>query len=121
MNEMVQNYIIPAAIRYQKRIADNVQTLLSIGQSKASVKSQIEIIARISELLNKLHTTNNGMTNERSKANKIEDAHKRAMAYCNKVKPLFDEIRDCCDTLESIVDDSEWPFPKYREMLFGTR
>jgi glutamine synthetase len=58
------------------------------------------------------------MTAERSKANKIEDAHKRAIAYLNKVRPLFDVIRDSSDRLERLVDDSDWPMPKYSELLF---
>jgi glutamine synthetase len=121
MNEMVENHIIPAAINYQKRLADNVKTLLDIGQAKSSLKAQTEIITRISELVNKLYAANNAMTAERAKANKIDDAHKRALAYCDKVKPLFDEIREYSDSLESIVDDQEWPFPKYRDLLNGCR
>jgi glutamine synthetase len=80
MNEMVENHIIPAAINYQKRLADNVKTLLDIGQAKSSLKAQTEIITRISELVNKLYAANNAMTAERAKANKIDDAHKRALA-----------------------------------------
>lgn len=121
MNEMVENHVIPAAINYQKRLADNVKTLLDIGQAKSTLKAQTEIIAKISDLVNKLYTANNAMTAERAKANKIDDAHKRALAYCDKVKPLFDEIREYSDSLESIVDDQEWPFPKYRDLLNGCR
>jgi len=58
------------------------------------------------------------MINERKKANKIEDSEKQATAYCNKVKPFFDEIRYHCDKLEIMVDDEIWPLSKYREMLF---
>ena len=58
------------------------------------------------------------MINERKKANKINDSEKRATAYCDKVKPYFDEIRYHCDRLELLVDDEIWPLPKYRELLF---
>jgi glutamine synthetase len=58
------------------------------------------------------------MTNERKKANAIEDVEKKAVAYCNKVKPLFDDIRYHCDKLELLVDDELWPLTKYRELLF---
>jgi glutamine synthetase len=121
INEMVQNHIVPAAVNYQKRLADNVQTLMGIGQNKSTLKAQTEIISDISSHINKLHAANKEMTAERAKANKIEDAHKRAIAYCEKVKPLFDEIREHSDALESIVDDREWPFPTYRDLLNGCR
>ncbi len=55
---------------------------------------------------------------ERKKANKFDDGEKRADAYCNKVKPFFDEIRYHCDKLELLVDDELWPLTKYRELLF---
>lgn len=43
---------------------------------------------------------------------------KRAFAYCNKIKPFFEEIRYHCDKLELLVDDEIWPLTKYRELLF---
>ncbi len=59
------------------------------------------------------------MVEERKKANKIEDARKRAIAYCNLVKEkYFDLIRYHVDKLELIVNDERWPLAKYRELLF---
>jgi glutamine synthetase len=58
------------------------------------------------------------MTEARKQANKLEHAEDRAFAYCEKVKPHFDAIRKHVDKLELIVDDEEWPLPKYRELLF---
>ncbi|MDR2207044.1 MAG: hypothetical protein LBE36_12920, partial [Flavobacteriaceae bacterium] len=43
---------------------------------------------------------------------------KKAEEYCNRVKPLFDNIRNASDALEMMVDDELWPMTKYREMLF---
>lgn len=118
LNELIQNHVIPSAIRYQKRLADNVNALMAIGQTKAQLKAQLEILSEISLHVNKLHENNAKMTNERSKANKIQDAHKRALAYCHKVRPLFDTIRESSDKLEQLVDDADWPLPKYMDMLF---
>ena len=58
------------------------------------------------------------MVEERKKANVIDDPEKKAVAYCEKVKPYFDQIRYHCDKLELMVDDELWPLVKYREMLF---
>ena len=54
----------------------------------------------------------------RKVANKIEDEHQKAIAYHDTVAPMFDTIRRQIDKLELIVDDSLWPLPKYRELLF---
>jgi glutamine synthetase len=58
------------------------------------------------------------MLQQRKLANKIEDAEKKALAYCDKVKSLFDEIRYHADKLELLVEDELWPLPKFRELLF---
>jgi glutamine synthetase len=58
------------------------------------------------------------MIEERKTANNMEDAKLRAVHYCDKVKTYFDKIRYCVDKLETMVDDENWPLPKYREMLF---
>jgi glutamine synthetase len=52
------------------------------------------------------------------KANKIDSAEKRAIMYCDNVKPFFETIRYHCDKLELLVDDELWPLTKYRELLF---
>ena len=57
------------------------------------------------------------MVNERKAANKLH-GQAAADAYCNKVKPYFDEIRYHADKLELMVDDQLWPLAKYRELLF---
>ena len=117
LNEMVNSYVLPSAINYQKRLADSVASLNSIGVSSEAGKTQRAIIEQLGSFINKLYTLNEAMTGERAKANNLDHADKKAMAYCNKVKPMFDEIRECCDEIERIVDDYEWNLPKYRELL----
>jgi glutamine synthetase len=58
------------------------------------------------------------MIDARKKANIMEDAEEKAAAYCDDVKPFFEDIRYHCDKLELMVDDELWPLTKYREMLF---
>lgn len=58
------------------------------------------------------------MVDERKKANNMSDINKKAFAYCDNVRPYFDEIRYHCDKLEQLVGDEFWPLTKYRELLF---
>jgi glutamine synthetase len=48
----------------------------------------------------------------------LTDAQEMAEAYCNKVKPYFEIIRNHCDKLELLVDNEIWTLTKYRELLF---
>ena len=58
------------------------------------------------------------MVAERKKANDIEDLREKAIVYDEKVKSYFQPIRYHVDKLEQLVDDSIWPLPKFRELLF---
>ena len=117
MNELVSSYVIPAAVNYQKRLADNVNALKGMGMSAASYKAQAEIVEFLSKHINRVYELNEQMTSERAKANNLDHADKKALAYCNSLKPMFDEIRECCDEIERVCDDAEWTLPKYRELL----
>ena len=121
MNELSQNHILPATVDYQNKLLQNAKDLRALlGEKAGSVAaaSQLKIIEKISEHLNKLIALNFDMLEARKVANKIDDYHKRAFAYCETVKIYFDQIRYHADKLELLVEDELWPLPKFREMLF---
>ena len=78
----------------------------------------MNVLNEISEHINKVQILTEEMTEARKAANAIASSREKAIAYCDKVKPYFDDIRYSVDKLELLVDDSEWELPKYREMLF---
>jgi len=99
----------------------NIQGMINaLGEKagKAAAQTQIELLTKISDHLNKMKSNNDKMLQARKDANKIEHAEEKAIAYCDKVKVYFDEIRYNADKLELLVDDEFWPLPKFREMLF---
>lgn len=55
---------------------------------------------------------------EREEAELLQPLRARGVDYATTVKPLFDKIRTEADALELIIDDRNWPLPKYRELLF---
>jgi glutamine synthetase len=121
MGDLTQNHFIPAVVEYQNKLISNVQGLISILGEKAgkeSAKAQIQLIQEISLHMNKMKAASDAMLEQRKLANKIEDAEKKALAYCDKVKSHFDEIRYHADKLELLVEDELWPLPKFRELLF---
>jgi glutamine synthetase len=79
---------------------------------------QLQTIREISEHISTIRKHVEEMIEERKKANALSHAHDQAFAYCNQVKPHFDIIRYHVDKLELLVDDVQWPLPKYRELLF---
>ncbi|HKK38276.1 MAG TPA: glutamine synthetase III [Cryomorphaceae bacterium] len=119
--EMAKNFIIPAALKYQKMLTDNVKGIMDVlpkADATKSSKVQLDLIKEISERVELIKTSIDEMIEERKKANNIADAEKKAAAYCDKVRPFMDTIRYNVDKLELIVDDESWPLPKLREILF---
>ncbi|MCU0360412.1 MAG: glutamine synthetase III [Bacteroidia bacterium] len=119
--EMVNNQIIPAALNYQKGLIESVKgmkDIMSAAEFKKYSESQMDLIKEISDRVTLIKNEAVLMTEERKKANNLDSAKKQANAYNEKVKAYFDSIRYNVDKLEAIVDDAQWPLPKYREMLY---
>ena len=120
LGDIARNHVIPTAIKYQNILIENVQGIKDIyGKDfKKLAKEQMNLIESISNHIENINGGITDMINARKKANKIEDSEKRAIAYCDKIRPYFEEIRYHCDKLELLVDDEIWPLTKYRELLF---
>lgn len=119
MGELATSHILPAAIRYQTLLANNIQGLKEAGLSDGDFANQKQILVKISEHINKASDLVEKMIQARKKANTLTDTREKAIAYQGKIKDVFfDEIRYHVDKLELLVDDREWYLPKYRELLF---
>ncbi len=119
MAELATSHIVPAAIRYQNLLVNNIKGLKEIGLSESSYANQMQILEAISDHVNSLSDQVEKMIKARKKCNNMENSREMALAYCTDVKEkFFDEIRYHADKLELLVDDKEWSLPKYRELLF---
>ncbi len=119
MGELATSHILPAAIRYQNLLTNNIRGLKEAGLDESAFANQKQILEKISEHINKLSDLVEKMIEARKVCNNIENTRTRAIAYQSKVKDsFFDDIRYHADKLELLVDDREWYLPKYREILF---
>ncbi len=115
---LATNHVLPAAIEYQNKLIQNIIGQKEIGLPAKSYAAVKTIVTQISEHINAINGYVGAMVNERKKANVMTDSHKKALAYCDKIKPYFDLIRYHADKLELVVEDKIWPLPKLRELLF---
>jgi glutamine synthetase len=119
MGDLAINHILPAAIRYQNELLTNINGLKSAGLGADTYQSQLDILTSVSKHIQVIHTKAHEMVEARKKANNIEHAREKAIAYDKDIKAAyFDDIRYHVDKLEQLVDDDLWTLPKYREMLF---
>jgi glutamine synthetase len=121
IGDMAQNHIFPVVVDYQNRLIQNIKGLHDVfgaKQGKDAASAQTDLLKRISDHLNNMKDLCDKMLTARKIANKVEDTEKKARAYADDVRSLFDDIRYHADKLELLVDDEHWPLPKFREMLW---
>ncbi len=117
IGDLAMNHVIPAAVNYQTKLVESVQGLKNIGMKPEIYTAQSDMIREISEHITVIKTQTDALIEERKKANRIENMRDKAIAYCDKVRPYFDTIREHVDKLEMMVDDEIWPLAKYRELV----
>ncbi|HWN88436.1 MAG TPA: glutamine synthetase III [Chitinophagaceae bacterium] len=119
MGELATSHVLPAAIRYQNLLANNIKGLKESGLKESAFANQKQILEKISEHISKTSDLVEKMIEARKICNNMEGTRTKAIAYQSQVKDaFFDDIRYHVDKLELLVDDREWYLPKYREILF---
>ena len=120
IGDMCLNHVIPAAVRYQNVLIENIKGIKEIfGEGYMNFCSaEIETLKKISTYINNISADVDALVEARKVANRIEAIAERAKVYSRQVKDLMEKVRDSADHLEMLIDDEVWPLPKYRELLF---
>ncbi len=110
---MANRYILPAALKYQKDVAESVAAVKSAGGSAKEAK---KVLDRVAGLVDDLRTRT-------EKLEKVLDSHASSAAAHAKhmrdaVVPAMNDLRETADQIESLMPHGMWPLPTYREMLF---
>jgi glutamine synthetase len=103
--EMATTIIYPAAVTY-------LSSLVSVG-TKLTPSPADAVTHAANAMMTAVGTLTTAI--EKNDFATIED-HMNFLA--DEVRGLMDDVRAAADTLETLVSDSDWPLPKYREMLF---
>ena len=121
LGDLSMNHIIPVATRYQSQLLKNVSSVATVfptGRAALLSERNIKLIEEIAQRTSAIERLVDELVEARKQANQISDEHRKAIAYHDTVAPKFEPIRYEIDKLELIVDDGQWPLPKYRELLF---
>ena len=102
---MSRTMIVPAAIRQQSEMVQNIVNLKNSG-IKAGLDAQKSKAERIGQYITSLSECNT----------KLESALK--VSDPKAILCIMKELRKVADALEEVVSDEYWPLPKYSELLF---
>lgn len=109
--ELGSTVILPAAIRYQTELAQNVATLKAAG-----VEPDMTLLQQVSEPISALSaalaTLKAGLSHDGATA--LEEAGNAR----DTLLPAMAQVRAAADELEGVVADDLWPLPTYQEMLY---
>ena len=122
LGDLIINHVVPTAIKFQNTLIENCRGQMDLfgpERMRQMCSTQLRMIEKISRYVDSLRKDVHDMIDERRRANQIQDVTARAEAYCERVQPYMQKIRDVSDKLEMLVDDELWPLPKYREMLLS--
>jgi len=109
--ELGSTVILPAALRYQTELAQNVATLKAAGVEPSLVLLD-EVSAPISELTAALSALKSAL------AEHAEGSLAEATQARDVLLPAMAAVRAAADALEGVVADDLWPLPTYQEMLY---
>jgi len=104
--------ILPAAVRYQTELAQNVVALKAAGVA-ADTADLETVTGLITDLRAGLAELSGAIAHEHP-----EDPLEAATFTRDAVIPAMAKVRTAADSLEGVVADDLWPLPTYQEMLY---
>jgi glutamine synthetase len=111
---IAKSQILPAALKYQKDVADSVASARAAGVANPpGVETLGNVVTAIHELTKGIATLEKAIGHHGD-----GDAFAHAKHMREDVFPALGTLRTAADKLETMVSDDLWPLPTYREMLF---
>ena len=110
---MANRYILPAALDYQKQIAQSVSAVRTAGGSSLQAK---KLLATYTKLVDRFRVQTDLLAKVLDHGNSSAFAHAKYMR--DRVVPAMAKLRETGDTIEELTPHGAWPLPTYREMLF---
>jgi glutamine synthetase len=113
--------ILPAALEYQSRLAATiVQTKSAVSGINLTIQENMlrDLTDKVSELLIALERLEQPTNSGNGGGHGDGESYTMCKFYQDEVIPAMQAVRDAADELETLVDDSIWPLPKFREMLY---
>jgi len=110
---MANRYILPAALKYQKDVAESVAAVKSAGGSARETR---KLLDQVTSLVDEFRTRTEKLAKALDHGD--GDALRHARYMRDSVCTGMAALRETGDKLELVIPHQLWPLPTYREMLF---
>jgi len=111
---MANRYILPAALEYQRKVADSVAAVKAAGGKSVAGKKLLDwLTKKVDEFKRRANVLEHALGHESNGS-----AEKHAKHFRDVVIPAMAALREAGDELELEMPHETWPLATYREMLF---
>ena len=113
--DMINRGVIPAITRYSNILCETINNKNSI-RVDSSVES--ELLSRLTAANKELFSLSSALKMAVASSEREKDILKKATEYHDTILKLMADIRKYSDSAESVVPESDWPYPSYGDLLF---
>ena len=116
MIDMAKKDIIPAIIKYQRRLAELVKT-----KKELEIMSEPEstILSRLSVLCSDIYNKTAELEETVNQSKEITEPQDLSFYYKDSILPVMHSLRASVDEAELLIGRDYWPFPTYGDLLFS--
>ncbi len=112
--DIAKKQIVPAVMKYQKKLADGVSELKAIGVDSSVQES---LLNDITKNLKAMFTALGKLEVDIPKAQALE-SEEQARFYHDIIFADMNAVREPADKLEMLVAKEDWPMPSYGDLIF---
>ena len=117
--KIAKNQIFPACLSYLNKITQTANNLAVINANFDFIKEDVLELSNLLTVMKK-RIKDLELAIENVKAKKADNLEK-AKLWKDKVLSLMNDLREVVDTIETKVDEKDWPMPTYIDLLFGIK
>lgn len=118
MIELFYSQLLPAAVAQQKRSAESYSAVERALGGEGKSAQQREWLLELNSHIETAMLLAKKLTESFEIAEKKGNLQEKALFFSDKISEDSHELRVVVDRIEGYIEDSCWPLPKYRELLF---
>ena len=116
MTSMIGREIIPAALSYQKKLSDLINSKAVIGISTITEQT---ILNKLANYTDSIYERLQVLESATEKRLEVVGTAERGNYYKDELLGNMNKLREVVDSLEKIMPAELWPVPTYAEMLYS--
>ncbi len=118
MIDMVNKYILPAAMRYSRVLSDTITAKRSVDVL-IDCNAELELLKKVSSLTSQLSIKRDELKVQLVKTTEFKDIAEKAAFYRSNVVSAMKELRIVADEIEPMLAAEYLPYPTYGKLLFS--